>query len=458
MEKERILLVEDEKLTRISLKKALQDCGYEVIEAERGGQGEELFKNESPDLVILDLKLPDINGIEVLERIKEVDSEVPVIIITAYGAVDTAVQAMKLGAFDYITKPFNIENVKLVVEKALETTSLKREVARLREKHKLWFGFDNVIAVSPSMKEILERIKQINQTDSTTTVLLQGESGTGKDLIAKVIHYESPRATGPFVEINCAAIPKELIESELMGYEPGAFTGAKGRKIGLLEQAKGGTLFLDEISEMKPEMQAKFLKIIETKTLRRLGGLKDIKVNVRIIAATNRNLKEEVEKGRFREDLFWRLNVISFTIPPLRERREDIIPLAKHFIDIFSREFHKQVRGLSDEVYDIFLNYDWPGNVRELRNVIERSILLGKGDILTVDTLPQEIKFKKKVEPEEKIPTNLPLSEMEKNMILKALEKSFWNQTKAAKLLGISRDVLRYRMKKYKISPRPEKR
>ncbi len=443
---EKILVVEDNKLFRFSLSETLKEEGYSVIEAGDGNAAIEIFKEEEPDLIILDLKIPKIPGMEVLKRIKEITDDIPIIIITGHGDISSAVSAMKLGAFDYLTKPLNMEDLKLAVKKALESTSLKREVQLLREKYLKELGLDSIVAESEAMKNILEEVKRIVEADTSATVLLQGESGTGKDMIAKLIHYSSSRASGPFVELNCAAIPKELLESELMGYEPGAFTGAKGRKIGLLEKAKGGTLFLDEIGEIPLEMQAKLLRILETKTFRRLGGLKDITVDVRFIAATNRDLSESVKKGEFREDLYWRLNVISIYIPPLRERKEDIIPLAKFFIDKFNREMRRSIKGLTKEVEELFLIYDWPGNVRELKNVIERAVILGKGDYITPDLLPKEIRDLKS-----QARSFSSLDQLEKEAIEKALREAGGNVSKAARILGVSRDLLRYRMKKYGI-------
>lgn len=443
---EKILVVEDNKLFRFSLSETLKGEGYSVIEAGDGNAAIEIFKEEEPDLIILDLKIPRISGMEVLRKVKEITNDVPIIIITGHGDISSAVSAMKLGAFDYLTKPLDMEDLKLAVKKALESTSLKREVQLLRERYLKELGLDSIVAESEAMKNILEEVKRIVEADTSVTVLLQGESGTGKDMIAKLIHYSSSRANGPFVELNCAAIPKELLESELMGYEPGAFTGAKGRKIGLLEKAKGGTLFLDEIGEMPLEMQAKLLRILETKTFRRLGGLKDITVDVRFIAATNRDLSESVRKGEFREDLYWRLNVISIYIPPLRERKEDIIPLAKFFIDKFNREMRRNIKGLAKEVEELFLIYDWPGNVRELKNVIERAVILGKGDYITPDLLPKEIRDLKS---EARFLSSL--DQLEKEAIEKALRETGGNVSKAARILGVSRDLLRYRMKKYGI-------
>jgi len=450
---EKILIVDDENLIRWSLRREFEKDGYEVIEAASGEEAIEVYPEEMPDVAILDIKLPRMNGIEVLKTLKEVDENVTAIIITAFGDVTSAVEAMKLNAIDYITKPFNLEEVKIVVKKAIETRSFKKQVNNVIKKQKDRYNFKNIVAESESMKKIVELTKKVSQSEATT-ILIEGESGTGKDLIARSIHFQSSRRNKPFMEINCASIPENLLESELFGYEKGAFTDAKVLKKGLFELADGGTIFLDEIGEMPVGSQAKLLRAIETKSFKRLGGSRDIIVDVRIVASTNRNLERTVKEGKFREDLFYRINVIYIKVPPLRERKEDVIPLVNHFIQLFNVEFRKNVKGVSEEAMNILREYNWPGNVRELRNVIERAIILEGKDII----LPKHLSIYIGDKPLQKkqffinIPdTGISLEEVEKNLILLALEKAQGNKSHAAKLLNISRDTLRYRLYKYGI-------
>lgn len=427
--------------------------GYAVITAERGLEGLKLFIEEEPDIVLLDIHLPDISGINVLESIRKENPNAVVIMVTAFGDIETAVKTIKFGAYDFVEKPFNLEKLKLLIGKALETCSLRKEVSQFRSQLSIKYGFSNIIGKSPQMRKILELTKKVAKSDATT-ILLQGESGTGKDLIAKTIHYESSRASKPFIDVNCTALPETLIESELFGYEKGAFTDAKQMKKGLFELADGGTIFLDEIGDMKPSTQAKLLKIIENKTFKRIGGVKDISVDLRVIASTNKNLAEAVKKENFREDLYYRLKVIPIFLPLLRDRSEDIPPLANFFIDDFNREFKKNVKGLSKETEKAFLNYPWPGNIRELRNVIERAMILENEEYILPEHLPAE--FSGEVQPANMMnaPVSLPaggfdIEEVEKNLIKQALEQARWNQTRAAKLLNLTRDALRYRMQKF---------
>jgi len=454
MAKERILIVDDEYLIRWSLQQELAKDGYEVTSAEDGESALRLVRESPPDLVLLDIQLPGIGGIEVLQKIKVSDPEIVVIMITAYGMVDTAVAAMKAGAFDYLNKPFNLEGVKLSIRKGLETSRLRGEVRRLRQEQQARFSLDRVVAVSAPMRAVLDLVARV-ASSGASTVLLQGESGTGKDLVAKALHYTGARAEHPFMAVNCASLPEQLLESELFGYERGAYTDAKGSKKGLFELADGGTIFLDEIAEMRFDLQAKLLRVIEEKAFRRIGGVKDIQVDVRIVTASNKDLDEERKAGRFREDLFYRLKVVPILLPPLRERPEDIIPLAAYYTHVFNREFAKQVTGLSAEAERALLRYPWPGNVRELKNVLERAILLQTGTIVEADDLPPEIlgalvsagavasggAFA--------LPAGgLSLEKLEDDLVRQALEKTHSNQTRASHLLGISRDSLRYRMKK----------
>ena len=455
MPKEKILVIDDEKLIRWSLEQELRKEGYDVLVAETGDEGFHLFSQESPDLTILDIKLPDADGMEVLEKIKSRDKDHLTIMITAFGDVGTAVRAMKLGAYDYLTKPFELEEVKLVMEKALESQRFRQEVSEFKRKERQAYGIHQIIGSSPAITKVLETVRKISETD-TATVFIEGESGVGKELVARSIHYQSQRGERPFMEIDCSALPETLIESELFGHEKGAFTDAKAPKKGLMELADGGTAFLDEIGDMSLATQGKILRVIETKILKKVGGTRDIQVNIRIIAATNKDLGELVKQGKFREDLYFRLKVIPIFIPPLRERKEDILPLAKHFIEQFNREFRKNVRGLSAEAEKALLSYHWPGNVRELKNVIERTILLEGHDILLPEHLVLETKAKAGIRhwragPEGfRLPEGgISLEDAEKELLKQALERASGNQTQAAKLLRISRDTLRYRMKKH---------
>jgi len=451
--KEKILIVDDERLIRQSLEKALAGQGYAVFSAENGKTALHLLEEESPDLVLLDLKLPDINGIEVLKRLRELDKNLPVLLITAYGSIDTAIQAIRLGAYDYITKPFDLEAILLPVNNALEASRLKKEVSYFRSQENVRFGLHRIIGQSPAMREVRQRVRQIAQSEAST-VLLEGESGTGKDLIARTIHNESNRADQPFVEVNCAALPETLIESELFGHERGAFTDAKTRKAGLLELAHSGTLYLDEIGDMNPTLQSKLLGVIENKRFRRVGGVKDLSVDVRFIAATNRNLATAMERGDFRKDLFYRLKVFSITLPPLRERLSDLPLLIDFLLGELRKEFKKKIVGLSAEAHRVLASYHWPGNVRELRNVLERAFILCEGENIEPEHLPPELiaspsspqpgAFPFKLPPQ-----GIPLETVERDLIRQALEICEGNQIRAAKLLGISRDVLRYRMKKF---------
>jgi DNA-binding NtrC family response regulator len=457
---ERILVVDDEKLIRWSLRKNLASAGYEVLEAEDGQRAIEVLEEEGADLMLLDIRMPKKGGLEVLEHTVEHQPEIPVILMTAFSSVEGAVDAMKRGAYDYLMKPFNHDEVLIVARNALATTRLKRELAMLRRQQQSEFGTENLVGTSQKMHEVCRLINKV-AASSATTVLVQGESGTGKDLAAKAVHYSSDRAMRPFMNITCSALPETLLESELMGYEKGAFTDARERKRGLLEVADGGTVFLDEIGDMGIGLQAKVLRFLEEKTLRRVGGSKDITVDVRIVAATNRNLEQAVQEGKFRQDLYYRLMVIPVEMPPLRERREDIPLLMTHFIERFNAEFRKKTRGFSPDALACCEKYDWPGNVRELRNVVERGMILENKEILGLEDLPLAIRaLLEDAKVEELAPVAsaaafvLPdegfgLREMEEQMVTQALEKTDGNQSRAAELLDISRDSLRYKMRKF---------
>ena len=450
--KEKILVVDDERLIRQSLEKGLEEQGYLVISADNGKTAISLVEEESPDLVLLDLKLPDLNGIEVLKRLREIDKSLMVLIITAYGSIDTAIAAIRSGAYDYLTKPFDLETILLSVRQALEASNLKKEVAYFHTQENVRFGLHRIVGESSIIKEVRQQIRQIAQSEASTA-LLEGESGTGKDLVARTIHTESHRSGYPFVEINCSALHETLIESELFGHERGAFTDAKVRKSGLLELANRGTLYLDEIGDMNSTLQAKLLSAIENKRFRRLGGVKDLSVDVRFIAATNKNLAAAVQKGDFRQDLFYRLKVFPITLPPLRERMSDLPLLIDFFLDALRREFKKKIQGLSPESNQLLAGYPWPGNIRELRNVLERAFILCEGERIEIEHLPPELLSAPPDQLEGDSLFKLPqqgisLAVVEQDLIRQAMEMSGGNQVRAARLLGISRDVLRYRMKK----------
>jgi two-component system response regulator AtoC len=456
---ETLLVIDDEELICWSVKKEFEKKGMEVFTAFNGKDGLQSFIENNPDIVMLDVKLPDRNGLDLLKEIKMLNQDVNVIIITAFGGVESAVAAIKDGAYDYVEKPFQFENVGITINRAIETIRLKKEVRDLRSKEGGKYSFDDFKTQSAGMKEIISLARKVAATDYTT-VLLQGESGTGKDFMAKIIHNESCRAAKPFVEISCSMLPDTLIESELFGYEKGAFTDAKNAKRGLFEMAQGGTVYMDEIGDVKLPTQVKLLRFLEEKTFKRVGGSKDISIDVRIIAATNKNLEKEVEAGNFRQDLFYRLKVLPIHMPPLRERRDDIIPLVWNFISHFSIKFKKQVNVLSPEAEVIFLRYDWPGNVRELRNVIEHIMILTDTGSVLPDHIPQEIRAARTMKkdgddiyskgeivitvPEE----GVDLARIEQEYIRQALLTADGNQTKAAMLLSITRDALRYRMQK----------
>ena len=452
MRKTKIMVVDDEHLIRWSLEQNLKKQGYEVCTAGTGEDALRLAREEQPELVLLDYHLPGINGLEVLQRLKEIDEDVLVIMVTAQGGLETAVNTMRHGAYDYINKPFNLDEMALVIRKALETSELRREVVQLRSEHKKQ-GPPKILGNSKHMKDVLEMMAKVAKSDAST-VLVQGESGTGKELVAKWVHYESARADKPFVAINCAAVPSTLLESELFGHEKGAFTDAKTSKKGLFELADGGTVFLDEIGDMEVGMQAKLLRFLEDRTFRRIGGAKVIPVDVRIISATNKDLLKAIEEKVFRNDLYYRLQVIPIFLPSLRERKDDILVLANYFIEMFTREFNKPIKGISSMAEKLLVEYNWPGNIRELKNVIERAIILGTDENVLLENLPLEIVAKTS---QVTVPLNIfklppegiDIEEVERELIKQSLEITDWNQSKAAKKLNLGIDAFRYRMKKF---------
>ena len=445
-----VLVVDDEPLIRWSLVNRLKEEGYRTLEAGTGADAVAQHR-DGVDLVLLDFALPDSNGLSVLKQIKEQDADTLVLMLTAHTGVETAVEAMKNGAYHYANKPFDLDEIMMLVEKALETTQLRREVRTLRAKQAQPFGLDSFVGNSEAARSVRALLRKIGVSPAST-VLLTGESGTGKDLAAKIIHYTSSRAARPFMNITCSALPETLLESELFGHERGAFTGADRQKRGLIESADGGTVFLDEIGEMVPLLQAKLLRFLEEKSFKRVGGSADVRVDVRVVAATNRSLREEVKQGRFREDLFYRLNVMAVTLPPLRDRRQDITLLINHYIDSFNLEFRKKIRGVTPAALVALEGYAWPGNVRELRNAVERAMLLAEGVDLTESHFPMLTAVEPGVSSTMGLPTGgINLEALERTLVEQALERAGWNQTKAALLLGLNRDQIRYRLEKFNL-------
>src|SRR3954467_7483552 len=443
-----VLVVDDEQLIRWSLAERLKADGLHIVEAGTAHDALERFAPDI-DLVLLDYRLPDGDGLHVLKRMKATQPDVPIILLTAFSSIETAVEAMKQGAYPYANKPFNLDEIALVVGKALETTALRREVRALRASRSEPYALSRIVGDAAAMVALRALLQRIAASPAST-VLLTGESGTGKDLAAKIIHYNSDRAQKPFMNITCSALPETLLESELFGHERGAFTGADRQKRGLLETADGGTVFLDEIGEMVPGLQAKLLRFLEEKTVKRVGGAVDIHVDVRVIAATNRKLEEEVRAGRFREDLFYRLNVLPITLPPLRDRADDIPLLVAFYVDAYSTEFKRKVRGVTPDAMKRLQAHAWPGNVRELRNAVERAMLLTEAETLTAEDFtiggPGSLQLDDRIQ----LPaTGIELEQLERSLVVQALERTGWNQTRAAALLGLNRDQIRYRIEKF---------
>ncbi|MBI5739377.1 MAG: sigma-54-dependent Fis family transcriptional regulator [Nitrospirae bacterium] len=447
--KGRILVVDDERSMREILDIFFRNEGYSVAVADNGAAALEIMKNDFFDLVVTDMKMPKVSGLELLKNVREISPDTLVVIITAFGTTESAVEAMKLGAFDYIAKPFQMDDIRLVVKNALEKQKLQQDVSILKKQLKTP-SLDNIIGQSPAMRELFSIITKT--AESNANVLVTGESGTGKELVAKAIHSLSPRKDHHFVAINCAAIPEGLLESELFGHMKGSFTGAASNKQGLFELANDGTLFLDEIAEMPMNLQAKLLRVIEDGTFRRVGGISDIKVDTRVISATNKEIRDSIEKGLFREDLYFRLNVLSVKIPPLRERRDDIALLVGHFLKKFAGERKK----FSREALETLRNYHWKGNVRELENIIERVVLLSDREIIDVEHLPEEIRsvparVKVAAVPPGGIYFEKIIEDMEKAYLMKALEQTNGVKTEAAKLLNLTFRSFRHKLKKYGI-------
>lgn len=451
----KILIIDDEKLIRWSFEKQFDSPGYKIYTAETGEEGIQLFEKYFPDLVFVDYKLPGIQGLEVISKLKSIDEDVAVVFMTAYGTIETAVQAMKRGAIEYVNKPFSFDEIDLIIENIKNNLSITNEIQLLRLQQREKTKFDDIIGQSPVFKKNIQLSKKIARSE-TTTILLLGESGTGKDLFAHAIHNESSRKDKPFVVINCANFPDTLLESEIFGHEKGAFTDAHKLKKGLFEIADGGTVFLDEIGEINQTTQVKLLSVLENRNIKRLGGTIDIPVDIRIIAATNKNLKESIEQKTFREDLYYRLKVFQIDLPPLRNHKQDIPLLAEHFMNQFNLKFRKNIKHIDQKTMEFMINYSWPGNIRELRNVMERAIILENTKIILPDSLPGEINDLPLNRMKDSYQFDLPdsgisLDELEKQVIIQALQKSNQNQTQASKMLNISRDTLRYKKKKYNL-------
>jgi DNA-binding NtrC family response regulator len=441
--KHRILVVEDEEKLRRVIELQLGSAGFEVDQASTAEEGLRLA--ERADLVLTDLRLPGMNGLELIQAIRRQNAATPVVVITAFGTVENAVEAMKAGAFDFLPKPFSMDHLMTVVGKALEVRALRDENRQLREELGRRYSFENIIGRSPAMQEIYATIERV--APARATVLIAGESGTGKDLIARAIHYHSPRRDRPFVKINCTTIPENLMESELFGYEKGAFTGANTSKPGRFEMADTGTAFLDEIGDVPPNIQVKLLRVLQEREFERLGSNKTRQIDVRVIAATNADLRAALEHGEFREDLYYRLNVVPINVPPLRERKEDIPALAEHFVRKYAAELGSRVTGISEEALRVLRQHHWPGNVRELENVIERSLVLCSGEVLEAADIKLDATGRNSRSSEELfLPDGVTLQEHEQDLIRKALEKAKGNKSQAARLLGLSRNALRYRL------------
>jgi two-component system NtrC family response regulator len=452
----RLLVVEDEEAQREMLQGFLLQQGFSASAVDSGTKAVEAIRREPVDLVLLDYKMPRMNGLETLQELRKINPEVAVVMMTAYGTIETAVQSIKAGATDYLTKPIDLDELILLIDKVSEKILLQQENTELKEQLRERYHFDQIVYASGKMEEVLNLTGRVAQSEAT--VLIRGESGTGKELIANAIHYTSTRVSRSFIKVNCTALPENLLESELFGHERGAFTGAIQRRIGRFEEAHEGSIFLDEIGDLSPSLQAKLLRVLQEREFERLGSNQTIKIDVRVIAATNRDLEEAVRGKVFREDLYYRLNVVAIILPPLRERREDIPPLIDHFLEKYSKKNRKPVPKVSKDARDLLLQYDYPGNVRELENIIERSMVVSRSDTVATQDLPfqlreatKEAKIDLEVEGQS---LNSTLSQIERELIVQALEKQGGVQTKAAESLGINERVLRYKMQKYGLSPK----
>jgi len=452
----RVLVVDDEKLIRWSVTERLQRSGYDVTSAETGEQALELVAAAPPDVMLLDVKLPGIDGVQTLERALALHPDVTVIMMSAHSTVDVAVEAMKHGAMDFLVKPFPFQALDAAVERAISTAHTRRSIATLTADRRSISALDQIIGGSAAMESVRNMVSRLGASDATT-VLIEGESGSGKEVVARAVHLRSARADKPFLQVNCAALPEQLLESELFGHERGAFTDAHSQKRGLFETAAGGSVMLDEIGDLPQGGQAKLLRLLENKVFRRVGGVQELQSDVRVIAATNVDLEERVSEGRFRADLFFRLNVVRIKVPALRDHLEDVPALAAHFVARFNQEMKRQVRGITPAAMDMLKAHHWPGNVRELRNVIERAFILhaGADEIRPEHLSPEMRKTPLPRKADRLVPSisedGLVLDEVERKLIVEAMERASGNQSKAARLLGVSRDTLRYRLKKYGI-------
>jgi len=450
-----VLIADDEQIVREMLEDTLKEEGYRVAVAKDGQEALEKINSLAPDAVLLDNRMPGLNGVEVLESVRRTGGSTPVILMTAYGSTEVTIQATKLGAFDYIVKPFQVRDLLSILEKATAMRRLSSQVEALRKELSQNFAGVVLIGQSPQMQEVYKTVGRVADTD--VTVLLQGESGTGKEMVARTIHLNSGRQDQPFIKIDCASIPETLLESELFGHEKGSFTGAASRKLGKFEIAHRGTIFLDEIGETSPNTQAKLLRVLQDKEYERVGGNETIKVDVRILAATNKDLKRAVAEGAFREDLFFRLNVVTIWVPALRERTEDIPELVNYFLTRYSRQFNKQVRGISREALDLLKKYHWPGNVRELQNVCERAVVMATGPVITPEDIPFPLRAAGQglaPAPGKGMSLKEIMLEMEKQVILSALKENNWNRTVTAQQLGISRRTLYDKIKQHRLDGR----
>lgn len=445
-----VLVADDEKAHRLMLRAHLEREGLDVVEASDGQDAIAKAGERFVDLVLMDIRMPVIDGMEALAKIKKLNPAIAVIIMTAYGSIDSAVEALKSGAEDYLTKPLDMDELIFKVKKALRYRQLEEENVLQKERLGTRFAFSRIIGTSPSIRKLFETLSMVAPTEAT--ILLLGESGTGKELVANAIHQNSPRRERPYVKVNCAALPETLLESELFGHEKGAFTGAIEKKKGRFERADGGTIFLDEIGEMSLPTQTKILRVLQEREFEAVGGTKSIKVDVRVIAATNKQLEQEVSKGRFREDLYYRINVVPITIPPLRERKEDIPLLAEHFLRIYGEKNKRAIRGFAPAVMQAFIHHTWPGNVRELENIVERMVIMSRGDAIALDDLPPALANLQ--QEEGKTPSPTSLRDVERETIVKTLHQTKGNRTKTAAILGITRKTLQNKIKEYGIDRR----